>query len=110
MEQPKLEEERTQEQELLDAKSLIEKMNRLLEDSDYKHLNAALQQKLDNETLQVFGPPGGIDGELENIFKRGKVAGIYEAMNFPLLLLEGAKGTVAQLEPNPGHKEENENG
>lgn len=100
MEQPKEQEELTQQQELNEAKSLVEKMKRLLDNNDYKVLMAHLQANLDSKTLACFGPPNGLDGVLDNVYKRGQVAGQYDAMNFAKLLLEGAEGTIDKLEPN----------
>lgn len=87
-------------EELNNAKSMVEKINRLFEDMDYITVMAHMQARLDDMTALSFAAPTGLDSVVVNIHKQGEVAGFYAAMNFPKALLEGAKSTIAALEQN----------
>lgn len=98
--------EQTWEEELASSRSMIEKLKRLLDNTDFKFLNAHQQAKLDSMVLPIFGAPQGVDSELLNLYRRGQVAGFQEALNYLQLLLQGAQGTVDRLAPMEVTKEE----
>lgn len=87
------------EEELASARSLREKLLRLFEDMDYITLMAHMQAHLDIIAASCFIPPSGLDSVVNGIYNQGKVAGYHDAMNYAKLLLQGAEGTIAQLEP-----------
>lgn len=89
--------ERTEREQLNDARSLREKINRLFENHDYLTVMAHMQAKLDDKTALSFAVPTGLDSVVINIHKQGEVAGFYEAMNFAKALLQGAEGTIEAL-------------
>lgn len=96
----------TWEEELANSRSMIEKLNRLLGNEDFKFLNAHQQTKLDSLVMPIFTPPQGVDSELVNLYRRGHIAGFQEAMNYLQLLLQGAKGAVERLAPREPKKED----
>lgn len=102
--------ERTEREQLNDARSLKEKISRLFENMDYITVMAHMQAKLDDKTASTFAVPTGLDDVVKGIHMRGEVAGFYEAMNFAKALLEGANGTIAALELLTTEEEDISNG
>lgn len=84
--------------ELTLARSIHTKMERLMENEDFKYLHTVMQEKLDVMVVPVFAAPSGVDGELANIFRRGEVAGFKDAMSFAVTLKQGMKETIAKYD------------
>lgn len=90
--------ELSQREQLNAARSLLEKMKRLIEDQDYLALCAHMQAKLDTKVQLVFFRPTNSDSELLNLYTRGEIAGWRDAMDFAKLLISGAESDVQMLE------------
>lgn len=89
--------EKTPHDELVSARSVIEKMKRLLEDQDYLYLVGVQQEKLDTLVRSTFSAPQGLDNVITNIYNQGKAAGFQEAMSFGMVLKAGMEENVARL-------------
>lgn len=89
--------EKTPHDELVNARSVIEKMKRLLEDGDYLYLIGVQQEKLDNLVRSTFSAPQGLDTVVVNIYNQGKAAGFQEAMSFAMVLKAGMEENVVRL-------------
>lgn len=100
--------EETPHEELVRSRSVIEKMKRLLEDSDYMYLIGVQQTKLDSLVLSTFSAPQGLDNVITNIYNQGKAAGFQEAMSFAMTLKAGMEGNVEKLSFMETEEKENE--
>lgn len=89
---------------LNEARGLIQRLNRLGQNSDFVFLTAQQQSFLDDTVNQTFLPPKGVDGVLDNLYRQGEVRGFQRAMNVITLLISGAEEIVAQYK----HLDENE--
>lgn len=83
--------------DLNETRLVVAKLNRLMEDDDFRFLYTQMQSKLDNLVRSCFAEPSGLDGMIKNSYVQGKAAGFKEAMDFPSLLLEGMKEGIANL-------------
>lgn len=87
----------TPEEQLTEARSVVEKMTRLLDDSDYKYLVQRLQEQINPRMHKVFVRPTGLDGLITTAYDNGEIAGLKIAQNFAEILKSGAEGTIELL-------------
>jgi hypothetical protein len=95
--QTEVEQDKSGVEQLAEARSIVQKMKRLGENSDFKYLYAQMQANLDSNVASLLTPPDGLDRVVTNIYKQGDVAGFLRAMNFFSSLLEGARSTIERL-------------
>lgn len=82
--------------QLNEARSVIEKMRRLLNNGDYRYVQVIVQNQINARMHRMLVRPEGVDDVQRKVYDAGELAGLKIAANFAQILLEGAQGTVEQ--------------